>query len=652
VKLTVIGLAFAAAILVEVAQAQTAPVTAPTSAPARIPVADFARLPFMSAPKLSPNGQFVAATIAVGGVESFAILGLASTQTKPVVVGIPNDISLDYYAWVNDDWILATITATKKLLDDPVSFRVSRQISISRDGKTINYINKNSGGQFDSVIYIPSDGSTRILLSASDTIYLDTPGQWPHVSEVDVATGKVGSKLVVGREPVQNWYADSSGNVRLGYGYDYERNRAVLLYKKPAEAGFKTLDTANLSKDEAVLSPVLFLPDPNKIVIQDRINGKNGLYEYDIDKRTVGATIFESEKFEIAGAVESANRQSIAGVAYADDRPRTEWLDPVLKNMQAEIEKAVPGKFVTIASRDAKQRKFIIHIGSSQDPGRYYLFSLDDGALYPYAWRWENLRGKSFAQMKAVSYKARDGLEIPAYLTLPIGRTDKNLPLIIFPHGGPSARDYLGYDEDVQFLANRGYAVLQPNYRGSSGYGFDFAKRGEGQWGLAMQDDVTDGVKWLVAQGVVDAKRVCIMGASYGGYAAMTGMVRDPDLYRCAVSFAGISDLPALLRYDSNFLYYKGQKKALKGEGADLNVVSAINNIDKIKTPLLLIHGKKDLRVPYDQSAKLAKALLKAGKTVEFVTQPEGDHHLSREEDRVSYFTAIDAFLAKYNPAD
>jgi dipeptidyl aminopeptidase/acylaminoacyl peptidase len=214
------------------------------------------------------------------------------------------------------------------------------------------------------------------------------------------------------------------------------------------------------------------------------------------------------------------------------------------------------------------------------------------------------------------------------------------------------ARDTLDYDFTVQFLANRGYAVLQPNYRGSTGFGESFTDKGKGQWGRAMQDDLTDGLAWLASQSIVDPKRVCIVGGSYGGSAAMFGLVRNPDQYKCAISFAGVSDIPAMLKFDSNYTYYKRWKKDVQGQDQDNVAVSPINNVDKFTAPLLLIHGQKDLRVPFKQSVTMHKKMTLAKKPVKFLAQPEGDHNFSRSEDRISYLRAMEAFLVKYNPAD
>ena len=225
------------------------------------------------------------------------------------------------------------------------------------------------------------------------------------------------------------------------------------------------------------------------------------------------------------------------------------------------------------------------------------------------------------------------------------------LAAVVMPHGGPFARDSEEWDWWAQFMAERGYAVVQPNFRGSSGYGKAFGEKGEGQWGLAMQDDVNDALAELVKLGIADPKRAAIVGASYGGYAAMRAAQRDGALYRCAVSFAGVSDLPALLRYDRAFLNSGRSSDWLKKQAPDLKSVSPINFPENFSTPILLVHGKLDQSVPVKQSRELAEKLKKAGKKHKYVEQPKGDHHFSREEDRLTFLREMEAFLAAHNPA-
>ena len=263
------------------------------------------------------------------------------------------------------------------------------------------------------------------------------------------------------------------------------------------------------------------------------------------------------------------------------------------------------------------------------------------------------------SQIKPITYKAADGLEITGYLTLPHGRAPKDLPLVVLPHGGPEGRDTLGFDWWSQALASRGYAVLQPNFRGSEGFGDKFVEAGYGQWGKLMQTDLSDGVRHLAKQGLIDPKRVCIVGASYGGYAALAGATMDRGVYRCAASVAGPADLRRML-IDNNDRFGSGRNAGLRywlrfmgADGVkdpDLSAISPAKMADRIDIPVLLIHGKDDTVVPYVQSTIMADAMKKAGKPVELVTLNGEDHWLSRGATRLQMLTSVVGFLEKNNP--
>ena len=273
----------------------------------------------------------------------------------------------------------------------------------------------------------------------------------------------------------------------------------------------------------------------------------------------------------------------------------------------------------------------------------------------PIATPYAKLDGVRLAPVTPIKYKARDGLTIPGYLTMPLDRPDHGLPLIVMPHGGPFARDTWDYDPYVQFLASRGYVVLQPNFRGSTGYGKDYVEKGYGQWGRGMQDDVDDGVDWLIKSGKVDAKRVCIMGASYGGYAALWGAIRNPEKYRCAVSLSGVTDLPGMLRADRRSFnaprYFRDWQSHVRGEDkkVDLDTVSPLAQAARLNVPVLIAHGEKDDNVLPKQAHQMVKALA-AKPNVEALFYKDEGHGLTKKEDMADFLTHLDAFLAKHNP--
>jgi dipeptidyl aminopeptidase/acylaminoacyl peptidase len=298
----------------------------------------------------------------------------------------------------------------------------------------------------------------------------------------------------------------------------------------------------------------------------------------------------------------------------------------------------------------------LVWSGGADDPGTYYVFDRAARRMEAFASPLEELHGRAFAPVRPVRYTSRDGLTINGYLTLPPGRSERGLPLIVMPHGGPFARVGWDFDNEVQFLASRGYAVLQPNFRGSTGYGRAFVERGYGQFGAGMIDDIDDGVEWLIGQGIVDRSRVCIMGASYGGYAALWAPIRSPDRYRCAISFAGVTDIRTMLRYGSRMMaaprYAREWRRKVEGEErADLGAISPLQQAARLDIPVLIAHGERDTTVPPSQSRNMVAALRRDGANVESVFYPKAAHGFTEPAESIDYLRRVEAFLARHNPA-
>ncbi|MBO9557962.1 MAG: S9 family peptidase, partial [Caulobacter sp.] len=349
----------------------------------------------------------------------------------------------------------------------------------------------------------------------------------------------------------------------------------------------------------------------------------------------------------------------IGGVTLVGDETRYTFFDAKLQASWKSVLKAFPGSHVYLESWSDDRRKFVVMLDSPTTGMSYVFVDLDAKAARWLTDSYRDLPESGLSEVKSITYKAADGLDIPAYLTLPYGKDPKNLPLVVLPHGGPAVRDTPGFDWWAQAIASRGYAVLQPQYRGSAGYGWDFKAKGFGQWGKAMQTDLSDGVRFLAKQGAIDPKRVCIVGGSYGGYAALAGAAIDKGVYRCAVSVAGVSDLKAMLQSEADSL--NGSRNAptrywLRFMGADgvkdpdLTAISPAKLADRIEIPVMLIHGKDDTIVPFKQSTLMADAMKKAGKPYELIALEGEDHNLARGATRLQMLTATIGFLEKNNP--
>lgn len=343
-------------------------------------------------------------------------------------------------------------------------------------------------------------------------------------------------------------------------------------------------------------------------------------------------------------------------VGYLSDGsiPNYSFFDPYRQKVVNAMMKAFPGSLVELKDWNAGFDHLVAMTEGPGDPQTWWMVDIKSGKASELGFSYP-IAGADVGPMKLIQYKAGDGLGIEGVLTLPPGRQPKNLPVIILPHGGPADRDQAGFEWWAQAFASRGYAVLQPNFRGSTGYGAVFQHAGDGQWGRKMQNDISDGLAYLVTQGIVDPKRACIMGASYGGYAALVGVTLQNGLYRCAVAVSGVSDVAKWAVALSAAGADRTMKRVIEteiGAGKDLRAVSPINFAAQADAPILLIHGKDDSVVPYDQSNDMATALRKAGKPVEFVTLSGEDHWLSRGETRLAMLEAAVRFVEAHNPSD
>jgi len=334
--------------------------------------------------------------------------------------------------------------------------------------------------------------------------------------------------------------------------------------------------------------------------------GTDGIYTMNIRTGDITSTVFEHEKLDVGGILTHPDTGNMSGIYYTDDLTKRVYFDPKYKKIQKSLKKALGGAAITIAGKARNANKSLIIAHSSTNPGEYYLYDHDKKGLDYIAPRHADIYPEDMSPVQRITYEARDGTPIPAYVTLPKGK-DKNLPTVILPHGGPHARDTMNWDYWAQFYASRGYAVIQPNFRGSSGFGDAYYRAGRHQWGGLMQDDVTDATVWMIKEGHSDPERVCILGGSYGGYASLFGPIKEPDLYKCAVSINGVADLKEMRRQDTrdfaedNWIQYVGLK------GHEPEFTSPYHRAEELNVPVLLIAATNDARVDYKQSTSMHK---------------------------------------------
>ncbi len=447
---------------------------------------------------------------------------------------------------------------------------------------------------------------------------------------------------------VTRWFTDNRGYLRLAVTTDGVNQG--LLYRKNEADEFKLIKSTNFKE---TLEPLFFSFDDNYIYASSNLGrDKQAIILYDPETNSEIKTIFEDEEFDVSDLLRSREKQIITGVTFITWKKQYKFFDKERELLQQDLETKLPGYEVTIVTSSRDENKLLIRTHSDKSLGAYYYYNPGSEEFFKLAevspWLDEN----NMADMKPIRYKARDGRTIYGYLTLPKGVEPKELPVVINPHGGPWIRDTWGFNKESQFFANRGYAVLQMNYRGSKGYGKEFWEAGFKEWGGKIQDDITDGVNWLIRQEIADPRRIAIYGASFGGYAALCGVTFTPDLYTCGISYVGIPDVTQFLNTIPP--YWEPFKKMLyemvgdvKTDSLMLKEISPFYSVDKIKVPLLIAQGSKDQRVDKNITDRFVETLKKQGVDVEYMVKEDEGHGFRNEENRFEFYRRMEKFLMK-----
>ncbi|WP_031552664.1 alpha/beta hydrolase family protein [Parvularcula oceani] len=641
---------------------------AAASAAAETDVEAFGRMPTLQDVSVSPSGERVAALYRGDRDEeySFVVFGGGGAQDAMQIVfevRQSEKFRVSDPIWMRDDRIVFSLRFNaERYRTDTVETRLM-SLDVNT-GEIIPLFKTERRRQIGSTIDeagIPVQIQTDIV-----SLTRQDPGSllvqyWKegttHVYKVDVDKTRRHERVHRGRSDIYDWQADETGEIRSGWGLGNE-HWGLAGEKEPR---LRMLDsrgdwqdrTERVGEDKPVFRVLGFPRTPGKaFVASTHETETEALYLYDVDADRFEKQLFHSPVSDVYSVIQQRGTGEALGVTYADDEGDIHWFgENFVREVLEDMNRTFEGKSVTLKSLNPEQTHAVLFIDGTNEPGGYYIFDIEARRVIALPLQYPALAGRAMGDVFRVDYEARDGLSIPAYVTLPPGLSledAENLPFVVMPHGGPTARSFAQFDWRTQFLAARGYGVLQMNFRGSDGYGEAFRAAGERQWGQAMQDDITDGAAWLVEQGHADPERLAIMGGSYGGYAALMGTVKTPELFSCAVAYNAVSNLPALVRDENRYVGGRYRTRHIGRLWSDRRMLrenSPAMQADAIEVPILLVHGEDDRVVSFDQGEDMRRALERADVPHRWLALPKGSHQLDVGDNRMTFLAAVDDFL-------
>ena len=630
-------------------------------------VESFFRHPDVAFVTLSPSGRYVALLNRLDSGQQALVVRETADLKKVSTVATFESARLRDLDWVNDNRLTFTLKNAKIEFEGNFD-----QFAVDRDGTHLTHLisgswrhEQESLGTLikDRVLTadytymdVTHDGSDDIIVGKLSWNNVDPQPQAVHPYRLNTRT-RILSDMVKGPQPehVRGWLFDASDQPRVALASG--KGRCIAYYRAEAAGPWSEISNRDCYQDEAFL-PLMF-DNRNTLYVRAGYKGRTALFAFDLDKKTLDKAPFvDIDGFDFTGTLEQDYAaRKILGVRFQADAASTAWLDPTMQAIQKKVDALLPGTInhVTCAQDCRTPAAVVVTSMSDRTPATYYLYTPADGHIVGLGGSHPDIQPKQMGKRDFFHYAARDGLQIPVYVTMPPDKAAGPRPAIVLVHGGPWVRGgSWEWDAEAQFLATRGYVVLQPEFRGSTGFGAAHFRAGWQQWGRAMQDDLADAAAWAVKQGWADPKRIGIMGASYGGYAALMGLVRNPDVFRAGVEWAGVTDIELLFtlaesdasedarRYDMKTLI----GDVLKDPAAFADV-SPLAQAGRIRQPLLMAHGAMDRRVPIAHAAKMHDAVTAKNADVEYVVYPEEAHGWRHEDDSIDFWKRVEAFLDK-----
>jgi len=626
-------------------------------------VEDFFRRPDYSDPKLSPDGARIAAIVSGPKRDGLAVLDVETKKGRPVTNFA--DVDVVEFHWVNPQRLVFEVLDSHA---PAAKVEYFAWYAVNADGSNLQEIaipradpTRIAAGWVPPV-YVrflgrPPQGGNDIYIELREPQYLqntrltDKTSVWRWDTVAGQRVEDLGGAELNG---AGQWVIDRRGVLRVARTRHEGRDK--IWYRPDAGTPWRVLEDAE--EGQLNFRPRAFDFD-NQTLYGLAYEGadKLGVYRYDFGKNRVGERVARHLDVDMGEMVFSLARRRLLGFRYDAERPGVAWVDEDMARLQQMVDRALPNTVNTLNAADANAKRALVMAYSDVAPPTYYFFDLEKRTLERFSSSRPWIRPSEMSERKFVRYKARDGLEIPAYLTLPRSGGGKNLPVVVEIHGGPWTRKQSwGFDEHAQFFASRGYAVLQPDFRGTEGYGRRHFESSFGQWGFTMQDDITDGVQWLIDQGIADKNRVCLFGGSYGGYATLWGLMQTPTLYRCGVAYVALTDISYFFDFNRRDWYRAvwadyGAKRMIGDPDRDAEKwrsVSPVAQAERLKAPVLLAYGGFDQRVPIKQGYALKSALDRYGKKYEWVEYPDEGHGWWDDKTRFDFWRRVDVFLKQH----
>lgn len=600
---------------------------------ALIPVEDFFKNPDKSYYKLSPDGKQLAYLAPFESRMNVFVRDLGTDSVRQLTFIVDRDIVR--YGWAGKGSIYFL-----KDIDGDENYYLS--VVQLKDG-SVREITRFAGVRTEIVDELSNDENEMLLsLNRRNPQIFD-------VYRLHLPTGDL-SLVLENPGNYSSFLTDEAGTIRLVSTTDGTNNN--YLYRASGQEGFKQVLEVDFKNS---FQPIAFVEGSSHLVyaLSNLNRDKTAAVLFDLTEAREIEVLFEHPEFDADWLIMSEKTKKPLMVHYTDWKSRYHFLDDRVKELHATIRKSIPEDEITFTGADEEENNVIVRTFSDKTMGAYYLFNTVNQSLELLAEVSPWLDKQQMAAVQPIKYKSRDGLIIHGYLTIPNGLDPKNLPVVVLPHGGPWMRDVWRFDRNVQFLANRGYAVFQMNFRGSTGYGRAFWEASFKQWGKSMQDDITDGVQYLIQQGIADPARIAIYGSSYGGYAVLAGLAFTPDLYACGIDYVGVSNLFTLMQTIPPYwepgrqMFYEmiGHPQA---DSVHYVQASPIFHADKIKVPLMVVQGAMDPRVKKSEADQIVEALAARGVEVDYILREDEGHGFYKQENRIALYQSIEAFLARH----